>query len=275
MRADRLLGQNRDIIYSGENSLCELTTDLWSGYGISKEPEGQLARWLERLQEYNFDVVHRQGLRHCNADALSRIPCRQCDREEHDEAKNTTIVGVIITNPFQKYIAEMRLDDTTIQPVQLAYILWLQEEALRDLHQCAVGGHIGEEKMIHRLKERLYWPRCTEAVREWCRNCRSCATRKTTAPKRRAHLLIIKADYPLQIVSVDLIGPLPETEDGCKYVMVAVDCFTRWVEVYAIQNQEAKTVAKKLVDEMFCRFSPPEQLHSDHGTRGASLRQNC
>eukprot|EP00731_Ephydatia_muelleri_P000886 Em0001g886a len=40
-----------------------------------KEPEGQLARWLERLQEYNFTVVHRQGLRHCNADALSR--CRR------------------------------------------------------------------------------------------------------------------------------------------------------------------------------------------------------
>ena len=69
----------------------------------------------------------------------------------------------------------------------------------------------------------------------------------------------------MQIVSVDLMGPLPETEDGCKYVMVAVDCFTRWVEVYAIRNQEATTVAKKLVDEIFCRFSPPEQLHSDQG----------
>ena len=45
-----------------------------------KEPEGQLARWLERLQEYNFTVVHRQGLRHCNADALSRVPCRQCGK---------------------------------------------------------------------------------------------------------------------------------------------------------------------------------------------------
>ena len=39
----------------------------------------------------------------------------------------------------------------------------------------------------------------------------------------------------MQIVSVDLMGPLPKTEEGCKYVMVAVD---RWVEVYAVQNQE-------------------------------------
>ena len=47
--------------------------------------------------------------------------------------------------------------------------------------------------------------------------------------------------------------------------MVAVDYFTRWTEAYGIRNQEAATVAKKLVDEVFCRFSPPEQLHSDQG----------
>ena len=37
-----------------------------------KEPEGQLARWLERLAEYNFTVVHRRGSQHNNADALSK-----------------------------------------------------------------------------------------------------------------------------------------------------------------------------------------------------------
>ncbi|KAJ3588488.1 hypothetical protein NHX12_012080 [Muraenolepis orangiensis] len=42
-----------------------------------KEPEGQLARWLERLGEYNFEIVHRPGRLHSNADSLSRIPCRQ------------------------------------------------------------------------------------------------------------------------------------------------------------------------------------------------------
>ena len=39
-----------------------------------KEPEGQLARWLEKLEEYNFTIVHRRGALYNNADALSRIP---------------------------------------------------------------------------------------------------------------------------------------------------------------------------------------------------------
>ena len=56
----------------------------------------------------------------------------------------------------------------------------------------------------------------------------------------------------MQIVATDIMGPLPESESGNQYVLVASDYFTRWVEVYAIPNQEAVTVAKKLVDEMFC-----------------------
>ena len=69
----------------------------------------------------------------------------------------------------------------------------------------------------------------------------------------------------MQIVCVDIMGPLPETEKGSKYVLVAADCFTNWVEAYGIPNQEAVTVAVKLVDEMFCRFSPPELVNSDQG----------
>ena len=48
-----------------------------------KEPQGQLARWLEKLQEYQFSIAHRPGRLHNNADALSRIPCKQCGRESH------------------------------------------------------------------------------------------------------------------------------------------------------------------------------------------------
>ena len=39
-----------------------------------KEPVGQVARWIERMAEYDFDIVHRPGIRHANADALSRYP---------------------------------------------------------------------------------------------------------------------------------------------------------------------------------------------------------
>ena len=57
----------------------------------------------------------------------------------------------------------------------------LQVDTLRDLHEGAIGGHLGEEKMLNKLKERFYWPGCTEAVKDWCRTCIRCTTRKTAA----------------------------------------------------------------------------------------------
>ena len=43
-----------------------------------KNPEGQLKRWLERLQEYNFKIQHPRGRLHGNADGLSRRPYSEC-----------------------------------------------------------------------------------------------------------------------------------------------------------------------------------------------------
>lgn len=41
-----------------------------------KDPQGQLARWLEVLSQYHFTIEHREGKKHLNADALSRIPSK-------------------------------------------------------------------------------------------------------------------------------------------------------------------------------------------------------
>ena len=47
-----------------------------------KNPEGQLARWLEVITQYQLTLEHRAGRIHMNADSLSRRPCRQCNRFE-------------------------------------------------------------------------------------------------------------------------------------------------------------------------------------------------
>ena len=54
------------------------------------DPVGQQARWLEQLAPYDFVIQHRPGIRHANADGISRIPCRQCGRLEDSEADELT-----------------------------------------------------------------------------------------------------------------------------------------------------------------------------------------
>jgi hypothetical protein len=60
-----------------------------------KEPRDQIARWLEELSTYanQYTIEHRPGVKHGNADGLSRIPCRQCKREDCDSAVETPTAG--------------------------------------------------------------------------------------------------------------------------------------------------------------------------------------
>jgi hypothetical protein len=57
-----------------------------------KNLEGQLARWLEELSQYNMEVVHRKGKDHADADALSRIPDELVYCECYSARKNIALL---------------------------------------------------------------------------------------------------------------------------------------------------------------------------------------
>ena len=69
----------------------------------------------------------------------------------------------------------------------------------------------------------------------------------------------------MQMVAVDITRPFQRTTNGNSYILVVSDYFIRWADVYTIPNQEAANVADKLVEEFFCLYTIPEQLHSDQG----------
>lgn len=50
-----------------------------------KNPEGQAARWIEFLSAFHMEIEHRPGRSHGNADGVSRIPCRQCGKDEDED----------------------------------------------------------------------------------------------------------------------------------------------------------------------------------------------
>ena len=88
---------------------------------------------------------------------------------------------------------------------------------------------------------------------------------KNANTKGRAPQQSIKVGSPMQLVAVDILGPLPESQDGNSYVLVVANYFTRWAEAFPIPNQETSTVAQVLTNKFFFRFSPPERLHSNQG----------
>jgi len=69
----------------------------------------------------------------------------------------------------------------------------------------------------------------------------------------------------MDLVAVDVLSGLPQSDDGSTCVLVAVDYMTKWTEAYALPNEEASTCMNALYNGLFSRFGMPNQLHSDQG----------
>ena len=301
-----------------------------------KEPEGQVARWLEELQSFEFVVEHRAGARHTNADALSRRPCaidecRYCERresreqvlreEEGDCAAVRRLEEVAERERQPVDLAEWKRQlsqDTDLQAaVQWVEAeqrppweevagcskslkgLWSQFESLRlslgvlqrawkepatgeakwqmvvpkglrvavleSMHGAAGSGHFGVSKTLRRLRRGFYWGQCRRDVEDFCRRCDLCTARKGPPGRSHAALQQSLVGAPMERVAVDVVGPLPRSDGGNRFVLTAIDYFTKWPEAYAIPDQEAETVVEALVGGMFSRFGIPENIHSDQG----------
>ena len=135
---------------------------------------------------------------------------------------------------------------------------------LKESHGRKFSGHFSERKMYSTLRQRYWWKGMRSDVRHHCRSCLTCATRKGTGGPSRPPLQSIQVGGPFHRVGVDVLQ-LPLTESGNKYAVVFQDYLTKWVEAFAVPNQTAETIAKLLVEEIFCRRGAPEHLLSDRG----------
>ncbi len=111
----------------------------------------------------------------------------------------------------------------------------------------------------------------------YCKECLICESRKDPGRKPRAPLISNKSGGPFEKVALDILGPLPATKRGNKYILVVSEYFTKWTEAYPIRNHKARTVAGKLVDEFICRYGAPYSIHSDQGREFESriFKETC
>ena len=98
-----------------------------------KDPAGQVARWLEQLNSYQFEIQHRPGRLHGNADGLSRIPCRQCGREEEPRVRAMTRRQLAKQNSKRTVETNDQVQHHIIEPTQSQ--TWMQTWTLPDIRE--------------------------------------------------------------------------------------------------------------------------------------------
>lgn len=153
----------------------------------------------------------------------------------------------------------------------------LRYEVLVNAHDDLAGGHLGVYKTYEKLRDRYYWRGMYKDVEHWVRLCNDCPTRKKPRNKLRAPLLPIPVSAAYERMAVDILGPLPVTWKGNRYIVVFVEYLTKWPEIFPVKNIEAITTARLITDEIIPRHGAPRTLLSDRGSNflSAIVKEVC
>lgn len=117
-----------------------------------------------------------------------------------------------------------------------------RQEILDLAHAYVAGGHFGFQKTIDKLKQRFNFIKMARTVRDWCLKCPTCNRHKTQS-RNRAPLKPIYTGEPFERVAMDIVGPMPRTKRGNRFIFSVIDHFTKHVEACPLPDQEAVTIA--------------------------------
>ncbi len=284
-----------------EHRLFTVVTDHSSLQWVmnSTKTTSRLIRWALRLQRFDFVLEYRKGMLNVAPDALSRVhhlpECNMYTNKTEDSEfpiSPETIWSeqhgdLEITKIFQ-LLAEHQTPESEQYAVvedKLYYITHLSEgkiwyrvvipqslvsTLLQYYHSSPLSGHLGIFKTYKRVQDVAYWQGMWTDVRRYVKNCIKCQTLKSENRKPAGKMQPIITSRPSEMIGVDIMGPLPKSSKQHEYLLVFVDYFTRWVELFPLRHATASAIAEILRKEILTRWGVPDFILSDRGTQFVS-----
>lgn len=269
-----------------------LITDHYSLLWLSnlKDPRGRLSRWAVALQQYDFDIIHRKGKEHLVPDCLSRsVPAVDdietvsninfeniSDKWYVNQCKNVTknprkySNWRIVNSVLYKHV-ESKYPDLT-EPEIDSWRKVIPKNERKNLiysaHDTPTSGHLGVFKTFNKLGNLYYWPKMRSDVARYVRNCKVCACHK---PEQKAAAgFMVGRPYvsrPWELISVDLVGPLPRSNSGYTYILVVVDYFSKFPLFFPLRKANAAPIVKAIENDVFLLFGVPTSIIVDNGVQ--------
>ena len=294
----------RPYLYGREFTLITDHHPLcWLNKQSSKN--GRLDRWSLQLQEYSFDIKHTSGSSNCVANCLSRYPIQQPDDivEEQLELMHgpSHIVNTVGTTSFDStLIRNEQYNDIIIKRIyenlsngkqhssyvledglvckivyrtgrhilKLPYIpASMINQLLQAYHDSPTSGHLGINKTWNKIRDRYFWPEMFKRIKEYVLSCTKCKQFKIDRTKSKGKLQPIEPPTGiLDLMGLDFVGPVPQSTNGNKYILMCTDYLSRYAITQATTNCTSETAARFIVDKLILQFGVPRQLVTDRGT---------
>ena len=264
-----------------------------------KEPTGRLARWALFLQPFNLGIKYRPGKSKQNADCLSRAPVNVITSQSFEvgdwiEAqKNDTFCKAVLQEQLDSSRPDKKTklrqiseeDNFKILPNELLATAEgrivvpakFQMEIMERYHDHRLAGHFGEAKTLAKIKSKYFWPKMTKHIRDYVRNCLFCARRKAHTTCKAPLQPISVSNFIWERIAMDIMGPLPKSLRGKKYILVIMEYSTRYVIATSMRDMTSNTVMRKLIKHVFLKEGIPCEIITDLGTnfQSDSMEELC
>ena len=139
---------------------------------------------------------------------------------------------------------------------------------LKEVHEGTFGTHMNGHSIARKiLRAGYFWlimeNDCCIHVRK-CHNCQAYADNINVSPTT---LKVISAPWPFSMWGIDVIGAIePKASNRHRFILVAIDYFTKWVEATSYANVTRKVVTKFIKNEIICRYGLPSKIITDNAT---------
>ena len=140
-----------------------------------------------------------------------------------------------------------------------------REQVLRAAHTNLTAGHSGYKRTLARIARYFMWPGMWKQVREFVRSCGGCQrAARNDNPKAPLQPLPIVSE-PFAKVAFDIVGPLPRTTKGNKYLLTMICLFTKFPAAIALRRVDNETVLNAMM-ELFSTYGLPQEILTDQGS---------
>jgi hypothetical protein len=115
-------------------------------------------------------------------------------------------------------------------------------------------------------------------VEQYVKQCKSCQVNKILTPENKAPMQITTmAERPFEKCYLDVVGPLPVTLQGNKYILTFQDDLSKYVVAVPMEKQDVETVARPFIEKIVLMYGTPQVLQMDQGANFMSevFRNTC
>ena len=259
----------------------------------STPPSPRIERWLLYMQQFNYEVKHIPGKANY-ADVLSRLQLNDIDiHTRQTEEYAYCVVKDAVPNALSaRQIERASAEDVTLQKISksittdewmnvpgyaaVKHELWLLGELVMRGNRIVIPeslwdqtillaheGHQGMVRTKSRLREKVWWPDMDRQVEKLIRSCHACqlvGPRQKPTPVKSTVL----PEGPWTHLAADLLEL-----SGGDHLLVIIDYFSRWPEVFFLKKTDASRVIK-CMETAFNTHGLPHSLRTDNGPPFAS-----